>query len=94
MKNSEKRLVKKVCEILEQPDKVKEVMKKMNEDASTNNESKPKREPSSYIKFSQKNRNEAIKALPEDKKKNVGDVAKELGKMWRELSAEEKLEYK
>lgn len=52
---------------------------------------KPKREPSSYIKFANSKRAEVKEAHPGLK---VTEIAKKLGEMWRGLSDDEKKAYK
>lgn len=51
---------------------------------------KPKRKPSTYMKFANAKRSNVVKANPGLK---VTEVAKKLGEMWRGMSDEEKAKY-
>ena len=61
------------------------------QEQKSKDESTPKRAPSSFMLFSKRHRDEVKAAHPELK---VTEIAVELGKMWKLLSAEQKAEFK
>ena len=93
---SHEKLIRAVCEELGNPDKAEELCGKLLSTSYSSVKKKkdpnaPKKPKSSYMKFCDVKRSEVMKAHPEAK---MGDVSKHLGKMWKELSDEEKAQYK
>jgi len=88
--NSHKRVIKRVLTETEQLDKYDELVQKFLGDQLKIKKQRdplmPKRPKSSFLYFCDKHRKEIMKKNPKYK---MGDVMKQLGKMWRECADKE-----
>ncbi len=95
---SHKQVVERVCMALGQTEKTEEMITLLLGERSKlkfkKDPNKPKKPKSGFLFFCDKERG---KLIEKEKKKNkkvvIGNIAKELGKMWKKLSDNEKKKY-
>lgn len=86
------------CLILEQPEKKSEIVQILLGDKPKlrfkKNPLKPKKPKSGFLFFCDEKRGKLIeKAQKKNEKVVIGDIAKELGKMWKKLNQQQKMKY-
>ena len=95
---SHKQLVERVCMALGKTEKTQEIISLLLGEKTKlkfkKDPNKPKKPKSGFLFFCDKERG---KLIEKEKKKNkkvvIGNIAKELGKMWKKLSDNEKKKY-